>query len=291
MLAQQLTLQVLGRTVFIAMKTWVRLLRLLMGSVLLSATFLSVGGTWSDHFSGNILRSDWRGDRDSFSILDGTLGGVSVRPLPPVPLHQMEVGTDWSDYTVQCRIDVVTPNLAICTKGALILRDNGKDGYVFALHIATKTIEVYRLSDHEILLSKDAPLELKTWYLARAELHGSTMMFFLDADLIGTVTDDRSLSGAVGVAVQDTMETRFDDFTVTGPDIPSNGLELSVGAKVTLIWPGFLTNFVLKATSDLSGTSAWATVTNPPVNVGGYLTVTLDHSQGNQFYTLAPTGP
>ncbi len=273
------------------MKTWIRLLRWLTGSVLLSAAFLSVGGTWSEHFSGNNLGSDWQGDRDSFFIVDGTLDGVSVRPLPPVPMHQVEVGTNWGDYTVQCRIDVVTPNLAICTKGALILRDNGKDGYVFALHVASKTIEVYRLSDHEMLLSKDAPLELKTWYLARAELHGPTMKFFVDDDLIGTVTDDRSLSGAVGVAVQDTMETRFDDFTATGPEIPSNGLELSVGAKITLSWPGFLTNFVLKATSDLSATSAWATVTNTPVNIGGYLTVTLDRSPGNQFYALVPAGP
>src|ERR1035437_9188640 len=79
------------------------------------------------------------------------VGEVSAEPVAPVPLHQVEVGTNWSDYTVQCRIDVVTPNLLICTKGALILRDDGKDGYVFALHVATKTIEVYRLSDHEML--------------------------------------------------------------------------------------------------------------------------------------------
>jgi len=110
------------------------------------------------------------------------------------------VGANWGDYTVQCRIDVVTPNLAICTKGALILRDNGKDGYIFGLHVATKTIEVYRLSDDEMLLSKDAPLELKTWYSVRAELQGSTMRFFVDGELVGTVTDDRSLAGGVGVA-------------------------------------------------------------------------------------------
>ena len=197
----------------------------------------------------------------------------------------------YSTQSWRMGIDVVTPNLLICTKGALILRDDGKDGYVFALHVATKTIEVYRLSDHEMLLSQDAPLELKTWYLVRAELKGTNMSFFVDEQFIGTVTDDRSLSGAVGVAVQDTMQTLFDDFTVTGPDIPSNRLALSVGQKITLSWPGFLTNYVLTATSDLSATGAWNTVTNTPVNINGQFTVTLDPSAGNHFYILARKSP
>jgi hypothetical protein len=273
------------------MRTSVRLLQLLTGAGLLASTSLTFAGTWSDDFSENALGSDWRGDRAYFSILDGALDGVSAEPIAPVPLHQVEVGTNWGDYTVQCRIDVVTPNLLICTKGALILRDNGTDGYVFALHVATQTIEVYRLSDHEMLLSQIAPLELQKWYLVRAELQGTNMSFFVDDQLIGTVTDDRSLSGAVGVAVQDTMEAMFDGFTVTGPDIPNNRLELSVGQKITLSWPGFLTNYVLKTTSDLSATSAWDTVTNSPVSIGSQLAVTLDPSPGSHFYILAPKSP
>jgi hypothetical protein len=290
-LAGALTFHALGRTLFIAMTTSVRLLQLLTGSMLLASTSFTFAGTWSDAFSGSVLGSDWRGDRAYFSILDGALDGVSAEPVAPVPLYQVEVGTNWGDYTVQCRIDVVTPNLVICTKGALILRDDGKDGYVFALHVATKTIEVYRLSDHEMLLSQDAPLELKTWYLVRAELQGTNMSFFVDNQFIGTVTDDRSLSGAVGVAVQDTMETLFDDFTVTGPDIPSNGLELRVGQKITLSWPSFLTNYVLKTTSDLSATGAWSTLTNTPVSITGQLKVTLDPSPGSHFYILASKSP
>ena len=246
------------------MKTAVRFLRLLTGSIFLASTSFAFAGTWSDDFSGSVLGSDWRGDRTYFSILDGALDGISAEPIAPVPLHQVEVGTNWGDYTVQCRINVVTPNLLICTKGALILRDDGTDGYVFALHVATKTIEVYRLADHEMLLSENAPLELQKWYLVRAEVQGTNMSF----------TDDRSLAGAVGVAVQDTLETLFDDFTVMGPDIPSNRLDLRVGQKTTLSWPSFLTNYVLKTTSALSATSAWNTVTNIPVSVSGQLTVT-----------------
>src|SRR5512144_599895 len=92
----------------------------------------ATAGTWSDHFSQNVLGSDWQGDRDYFSIVDGALDGLSALPLPPSPFNHVEVGEDWSDYTVECRINVVEPNLRVCTKGALVLRDNGTDGYVFA---------------------------------------------------------------------------------------------------------------------------------------------------------------
>src|SRR5438132_2671783 len=184
-------------------------------SVLIGMTVAGTAGTWADNFSQNVLGSEWQGDRDHFSIVDGALNGVSAYPLIS-PLHLVEVGNDWTDYIVQCRINVVTPNLRVCTKGALILRHSGNEGYVFALHAATKTVEVYRLSNHEMLLSKDAPLELQKWYRVRAELQGSSMSFYVDDQLIGTVTDNRSPSGAVAVAVQDAEEVLFDDFSVTG---------------------------------------------------------------------------
>jgi hypothetical protein len=273
------------------MKPTLQLLRMLAGSILLASNCSMFAGTWADHFSENVLGSDWQGDRDYFSIVDGALEGVSAAPIAPVPLRRVAVGQGWTDYTVECRINVVEPNLLVCTKGALILRDDGTDGYVFALHVATQTIEVYRLSDEEMLLSEDAPLELGTWYLARADLQGPAMTFFVDDQLIGTVTDDRSLSGAVGVGVQDALEDLFDDFTVSGPNIPGNGLEWSLGEKLTLSWSSSLTNSILKETSELSPATVWNTVTNTPASIGDQLTVTLDRSPGNHFYILVPSSP
>ena len=258
-------------------------------SLLLGLTLFTTAGTWSDDFSESTLGREWRGDINSFSIVNDALKGVSASPLAPVPLHLVEVGTNWTDYVVQCRMNVVTPNLLVCTKGAIILRHSGEEGYVFALHVAAKTIEVYRLADHEILLTQDAPLELGQWYRARVELQGEEMTFFVDDQLIGTVTDNRSPAGAVGLAVQDTMETLFDDFTVTGPGIPGNGLEASrSGQTITLIWPDSLTNHVLKATDSLSSTANWTTVTNRPTTEGDHLSVTLGISVGNRFYFLEP---
>ena len=257
--------------------------------VLLGTSRLATSGTWSDNFSQDLLGSDWRGDRDDFSIMDGALKGHSVSPLAPSPFNLVEVGTNWADGIVQCRINVVSPNLAVCTKGALILRHTGNEGYVFALHTAVEAIEVYRLSTHEMLLSQKAPLEMRKWYDLRAELNGSAMSFFVDDQLIGTVQDDRSLEGAMGVAAQDASEVLFDDFTVTGPNIPSNRLEaVRLGESITFAWPAALTNYVLKVTPALSAAARWETITNTPKADGDRLTLTLDIGSGDRFYLLTP---
>ena len=247
----------------------------------------ALAGTWSDDFSGPILRPQWRGDRDYFSILDGTLNGISASPLAPVPLRWVEVSNNWDDYVVRCQINVVTPNLLVCTKGALILRHNGNEGYVFALHVATQTVEVYRLSDEEMLLSKAKPLELQRWYRVRAELQGDNLAFFLDDELIGQITDQRSASGSLGLAVQDALSVLFDDFTVTGPKVQNPALSLSfAGSRLTLSWPATLAGGTIQTTAALAPPIEWTTVTNTPVDSGDQKTLVLDIAAGTRFYRL-----
>src|SRR5207344_2940007 len=129
--------------------------------------------------------------------------GVSASPVAPSPLNLIEVSQDSTNCDISCWANVVSPNTRVCTKGALILRHTGNDGYVFALHEATQTIEVYRLSTHEMLFKRDLKIELKKWYYLRAELRGSAMTFFVDDQLVCSVTDTLHPSGSVGVAVQD----------------------------------------------------------------------------------------
>lgn len=196
---------------------------------------LSFAGTWTDDFSDEILSHHWRGNRENFSIVDGKLQGVNAHPILLLPLKWIEIGENWDNYTVECRINVVTPNLLECTKGALVLRHKGGEGYIFALHIATKTVEVFRLSNGEMLLSKEEPLELETWYNVRAELQDDKMSFFLDDKLIGRISDKRVLSGSVGLAVQDVLSVLFDYIKVTGPGIEPNSTSVSI-KKLPITW-------------------------------------------------------
>jgi len=192
--------------------------------------------TWTDNFSGQVLGAQWKGDRDNFSLSDGSLQGRNAHPILLLPLRFVEVGENLKDYNVECQINVVTPNLLECTKGAIILRHKGNDGYVFALHIATKTIEVYRLSDGEMLLSKEEPLELEKWYKMKAELDGENMSFYLDEKLVGKIKDDRSLSGPVGLAVQDALNVLFDDFSITGDRIDIDPSLIKFKCKLSTTW-------------------------------------------------------
>lgn len=196
--------------------------------VSLLLTWPAIGGTWNDHFGQPTLAEDWVGNRYAFRIQGGVLEGQSASPVTPSPLNVVEIAQDSTDCDVACWINVVAPNTRVCTKGTLILRHSGNEGYVFALHEPTQTIEVYRLSNHEMLLNRSAKIELKKWYYVRAELRGPTMNFFVDGHKIGTVTDDRAASGSVGVAVQDAEAAWFDDFSVSGPQVRGNVDDISL---------------------------------------------------------------
>lgn len=190
---------------------------------LIVCLFASLGtghaGTWKDPFAQAGLASDWAGNREFFRITEGILEGNSGSPVGPSPLNFVELAVDSAECTVSCWMNVVSPNLRVCTKGALVLRHTGADGYVFALHEATQTAEVYRLKSGEILLKKAVTIQLKTWYHIRAELQQSAMKFFIDGQLVGTVVDALYPNGSVGLAVQDAEPVRFDDFTISGPKI------------------------------------------------------------------------
>jgi hypothetical protein len=179
-------------------------------------------GTWSDHFAYPSLLTEWQGDRTFFQINNGELLGISANPITISPFVFVAIDTDSTDCSVGAWVNVVAPNTHRCTKGALVLRQTGTNGYVFALHEATQTAEVYRLSNHEMLLSKGWKIELNKWYFARVEAHGATMTFFIDDVEVGSVTDSESTNGSVGLAAQDADAVRFDDFSVMGPRVVGN---------------------------------------------------------------------
>src|SRR5436190_3878712 len=171
-------------------------------AVLFALSLSSHAGTWSDHFSSGALLLDWTGTRNEFQIVNQVLDGQSGAPLTPSPFNFVEIQKDSTDCSVSAWVNVVRPNTRVCTKGALLLRHTGTNGYVFALHEATQTAEVYRLENHQMLLNKPWKIDLMTWYFVRAELHGPVMTFFIDGQEVGSVNDAVSPAGAVGLAVQ-----------------------------------------------------------------------------------------
>lgn len=202
----------------------------------------SWAGTWQDDFEEPKLLAAWKGDLANFSIQDGTLSGRNAHPILVVPPRFIYVGEgeDWSNYVAQCKINVHTPNLLVCSKGAMLLRYKNSDGYVFALHAATQQVEVYRLLSGQMLLSVPKKIELKKWYLLRAELQGEEMVFYVDGERIGQLKDQRSLKGAVGLLVEDALAVLYDDFRVSGAEIPNGGhgtvTAIKSAGKIATTW-------------------------------------------------------
>jgi hypothetical protein len=179
-------------------------------------------GTWTDHFQLPTPDPVWIGTKSAFFVTNGLLEGESASPLAPSPFNFLEVPFDSTDCDMSCWINIVARNTRVCTKGALLLRHTGTNGYVFALHEATQTIELYRLATREMLLEKSARIDLGKWYHLRAQLNGSTINLYLDDHFVGTVVDTLYPTGSVGLAVQDAETAWFDDFTVTGANILGN---------------------------------------------------------------------
>ncbi|MBM3239755.1 hypothetical protein FJZ31_26015 [Candidatus Poribacteria bacterium] len=209
-----------------------------MSAILFSVwTNEAMAGVWQDDFEGPALGDFWRGDIDNFSLQDGKLQGRSAHPILVFPRF-IEIGNDWTDYTVQCQVNVIEPNLLECSKGAFLLRYKEKEGYVFALHVATESVEVYRFSG-ERLLSVQMPLQLKTWYTLRTEVQGNNFIFYVDNKHIGTLQDHLSSKGSVGLLVEDALSVLFDNFWVSGPDIPSGGhgtASIKSWGKKAIVW-------------------------------------------------------
>jgi hypothetical protein len=134
-------------------------------------------GTWSDHFASPSLLVQWKGDGSFFQIVNKELMGISADPIQISPFVFVEIEADSTDCSVGAWMQIVSPNTHRCTKGAIVLRHTGTNGYVFALHEATQTAEVYRLSNHEMLLNKPWKIDLQKWYYVRVEAHGATMGF------------------------------------------------------------------------------------------------------------------
>jgi hypothetical protein len=268
-----------------------------LGAVLFAFLLSSHGGTWSDHFSRDTLLSDWTGMRGAFRIVNKELEGASASPVAPSPFNFVEVAQDLTDCTVGVWMNVVMPNLRVCTKGAVVARHTGTNGYVFALHEATQTAEIYRLSNQEMLLNVPWKIDLEKWYYVRVELHGPVMSFYIDGKLAGTINDSQSPSGAVGLAAQDAEVVRFDDFTISGPNVvgnvddvekPTVQTEQTAEGVVIRFFAEPPYDYFVQVSSDAAPSRNWTTLATYTAKIKGEEVTFVDRSvaTGPRFYRV-----
>ena len=84
------------------------------------------------------------------------------------------------------------------------------------------------------------PVEINRWYTLKISTVGTISEFYIDDELIEAIDEDRFTSGRIGLNASDGIFL-FDDFVVTGPNIPDGGpdkgqVPVSPKARLTTTW-------------------------------------------------------
>ncbi len=61
-----------------------------------------------------------------------------------------------------------------------------------------------------------------------------------------------------------------------------------IGGNLVITWPDTVSGFTLMSSATLGSSASWSTVTNTPVIVNGFYTVTVTMTGGQMFYSLSP---
>jgi hypothetical protein len=79
--------------------------------------------------------------------------------------------------------------------------------------------------------------ELDTWYNLRVTAEGEHFKFYVDDELVLEYEDNVHPTGQVGVGVAYTKTTaHFDDFVVSGDDVPNLNYSVSSKGKLPTMW-------------------------------------------------------
>jgi len=185
-------------------------------------TEVGTGGTWKIENGELVIR-----------IFGGTFGfGIGE--------------STWRDYTVGVRLKLVK-HLADplwIEVASLALRFAGFPlGYGVGLGTfgaTPKQLQVWYISPQgQGYNVKSVPFEwnLDTWYDLKAVVEGDQFKYYVNDKLILETTDNTFPTGYVGIGVVGiSVIAHFDDFSVTGDDIPDNLVAVSSKAKLATTW-------------------------------------------------------
>jgi hypothetical protein len=216
----------------------------MIGVSLLMLTTSVWAGTLRDDFDdGDMDEWDLSGAGDVWEVKDGELV-ITPRGSPVV----FRIGeTTWDDYTVRVRTRIVkhqstgnieSSNILVriqpLPQHHLYIFGPGTRGFsskmAFACYVQGDTTPRHFVSD-------PFEWELNTWYDLKVTAEGDQFWFYVDNILVIHYTDDTYPKGKVGLAASFNGTTaHFDDFSVTGDDVPDLDLDVSPEEKLATTW-------------------------------------------------------
>jgi hypothetical protein len=213
---------------------------LVLMAAMLPATLWA--GTLKDNFSnGNMNGWDSTGaPNNTWEVKNGEL--IVTPSGYPVGFSIGE--TTWKDYTIRVRAKIVKHQSTGSVESATIGARSSSFpmyGYVFGFgSIGNKCIFCFRAEGNIgvfIAVFKPFEWELDKWYDLKLTAEGDQFRFYVNDELVIEYTDTAYPAGKVGIgAAFSTTTAHFDDFSVTGNDIPDTLTSVSPKDKLATVW-------------------------------------------------------
>ena len=155
----------------------------------------------------------WNFHVDSFTWEDGAIRGSGRGQL------LMFGSVDWTDYTLEVKVQ-----LQADSSGGIGLRFNEGPHYIFWVDEATDLVGVTEAASAgiDILGEESFTIEPGTWYSLKGVAAGNNLEFYINGERVIKVEHGDQSAGMAGICVL-RGSILFEDFVLTGPDVPDSG--------------------------------------------------------------------
>ena len=186
----------------------------------------SFAGTWRDDFEDDNIK-EWEiynlnRQFEKWWIDDGeAVGEILEDPF----LSIWNTGElSWEHYSVSCRVKLVedgfgTPRVDL----TLHDREDEDSRYAFLLDYENNIASIHRWAPGNGFVAQPFTVEIDTWYTLTATVTEEGSLFFQIDNFLFAGTDSSPLEGGKVGLIVGNARARFDNFQVTGENIPNGG--------------------------------------------------------------------
>ena len=216
----------------------------MIGVALLMLTTSVWAGTLRDDFDdGDMDEWDLSKAGNIWEVKNGELV-ITPRSSPVV----LSIGeTTWDNYTVRVRTRIAKHQTTGNIEGPNIVvrRQPLPEHHLYVFGLGTRGVSskmayafyVQGDTTPRHFVSEPFEWELDKWYDLKLTAEGERLFFYVDNQLVIDYTDGVYPKGKVGIASAFRGTTaHFDDFSVTGDDVPDLNLDVSPEVKLATTW-------------------------------------------------------
>jgi len=151
----------------------------------------------------------------------------------------------WKDYTVKVNLKIVKHAVTTAWEQAGIVFRGAENSGGYYVALGTPGWDAKQLRSYNYYMAggpnhvESTPFEweLNTWYALKAVVEADHFEYYVNGKLVMEYIDSTHPTGGAGLGVTGASVTaHFDDFSVTGDDIPDSLVAVSSKTKLATTW-------------------------------------------------------